>query len=283
MRIDALLLTAKGKIVSFLLNAYRHIFARSKFQKLNKLIFRLSLSGLGVSNFENSRVSGERHFIRNVLPKFISPGAPVFMDVGANVGEYTRCLQEQFPNALIYAFEPHPKNFARLCERKNANLRLYNLGLGEKKGILRLYDRADYDGSAHASLYEEVITEIHKRIVKAVEVQVDTLDNVAENNNVRHIDLLKIDTEGHDLAVLRGSKRLLDVNAVGIIQFELNEMNIMARVFFRDFRRLLGNYAFYRLLPKDLIPLDDNPLFTEIFAYQNVVAIPKNKVSMLNS
>ena len=57
-------------------------------------------------------------------------------------------------------------------------------------------------------------------------------------------------------------------------------MNIVSRVFFRDFRLVLNNYDFYRLLPGGVILLGDVPLSTELFAFQNIIAIPKIKKYM---
>jgi len=54
-------------------------------------------------------------------------------------------------------------------------------------------------------------------------------------------------------------------------------MNVYSRVFFRDFYELLVNYNFFRMLPDGLIFLGKyNPIFQEIFAYQNIVAIRKD-------
>ena len=93
------------------------------------------------------------------------------------------------------------------------------------------------------------------------------------------IDFLKVDTEGHELAVLQGASSLIEDGRIGCIHFEFNEMNIVSRVFFLDFRELLHNYKLYRLLPNGLLPLGDSPLETELFAYQNIVALP---ISLLN-
>jgi hypothetical protein len=54
-------------------------------------------------------------------------------------------------------------------------------------------------------------------------------------------------------------------------------MKIVNRVFFRVFRPVLNNYEFYRLLPSGLILLGENPLSTELFAFQNIIAASKNR------
>jgi FkbM family methyltransferase len=261
-----------------ILNIYRWIFARSVFRKLNMLIFQLSLRGIGILNYENDKVSGERYFIKKILPQVIKKNTPVFLDVGSNIGNYTLSLLETYPSAQIHAFEPHPGNFSVLKRNiSSSNVKLYNVAVGESQGNLTLYDRADHEnGSSHASLHEAVISEIHKQDVLEFSVSVEALDDLCEREKIIEIDFMKIDTEGNELAVLHGAKRLIENNNIKCIHFEFNEMNIVSRTFFRDFRKTLQCYKLYRLLPHGLILLNDSPLSTELFAYQNIIAVPKN-------
>jgi FkbM family methyltransferase len=204
----------------------------------------------------------------------ISRKEPVFFDIGANVGNYTAKLAAVFPGALIHAFEPHPVNYRKLREVAAPGIKAHHIALGKSGGETELYDRADTDGSTHASIYKEVISEIHKAEIRSYRVAVDTLDTIAEKEKIRFIDFMKIDTEGNELDVLGGAKRLLGERAIGCIHFEFNEMHMISRAYFRDFRKVLGDYSLYRLLPRGLLPLDDTPVLTEIFAYQNIIAIP---------
>jgi FkbM family methyltransferase len=259
-----------------ILRSYRFLFARPRFRRLNAALHSLALHGLGVLNFENEEVSGERFLIQRYLPAKIRNPRPVFFDVGANVGNLTASLLGKFPDALIYAFEPHPRNFLRLSNAGFApgRVALNNLALGSAPGRMTLYDRADYEGSEHASLYAEVISDIHGKDVTEVEVLVSTLDNVTAENNIARIDYLKIDTEGNELAVLIGAARMLKERRIGHIHFEFNEMNVVSRVFMRDFRKLLPDYEFFRLLPRGLLPLGAGVLASEIFGFQNILAVP---------
>jgi len=255
---------------------YRLIFARPIFKRFNTELFRLSLSGLGILNYENDKVSGERHFIRKILAQYIKSDEPILFDVGANIGSYSSELINSFPNACVHSFEPHPRNFLRLKEKVlSKNVKCHNVAAGATYGKAILYDRADFDGSDHASLHEAVISDIHKVGVVSTEIVVDTIDEISKREGIDFIDFLKVDTEGHELAVLQGASTLLENGKIGCIHLEFNEMNIVSRVFFRDVRNLLHNYKLYRLLPNGLLPLGDSPLETEIFAYQNIVALPK--------
>ena len=268
--------------MSKLFGIYRFLFASSIFYKFNKMLFHLSLRGLGVLNYESTKISGERYLINKLLPMLIDNKKPIFFDVGANIGNYTRSLHNRFPNAFIHSFEPHPKTYSDLCKLGIENTKFHNVAVGNNNGTIALYDRADCNGSSHASLYKEVISEFYKKNIYTEEAQIRTLDDIARAENLELIDFLKIDAEGSELAVLKGASTLLEKGAIKYIHFEFNNMNIISRVFFRDFRNLLKNYTFFRLLPKSVVLLNEDPLLTELFAYQNIFAVPTGKVSIIN-
>jgi hypothetical protein len=91
---------------------------------------------------------------------------------------------------------------------------------------------------------------------------------------ISHEDLLKIDVEGAELEVLKGAVGAIKAGKIDVIQFEFNEMNVVSRVFFRDFWHVLDGYSFYRLLPFGLFPIRNyRTFFCELFAFQNIVAV----------
>jgi FkbM family methyltransferase len=236
------------------------------------------VKGLGILNFENDRLSGESDFLHSLV-NFANKMPFLVVDVGANVGTYSNQMKLLSSNIEIYAFEPHPKTFVQL--QSSAKLYGYtalNLACGDISGNLKLYDYAgSQDGSQHASLYEDVIEKIHKSSSTSSDVQVITLDNFIKEKEINRIHLLKIDTEGNEMKVLLGAKESITKKIIDIIHFEFNEMNVVSRVFFKDFYDLLEEYKFYRMLPDGLVPLGAyNPLLSEIFAYQNIIAIRRD-------
>lgn len=140
---------------------------------------------------------------------------------------------------------------------------------------MKLYDYAEKDGSSHASLFESVITEIHASPSNVFhDVALTTLDEFIENEKISEIILLKIDTEGNELDILKGAANSISSGIIKAIHFEFNEMNVVSKVFFRDFWKTLEKYKFYRLLPNEMLEIKNySPLACEIFAYQNIVAI----------
>lgn len=255
---------------------YVFLFGNNRCQKLNKFLYRLSLGGLGVLNHSSSSISGEKSFLK----KYLRGHRSVLIDVGANNGGYTLEALEINSKTKIYAFEPHPTTFQSLVRNvaRHENVVAINKGMSSECGVLRLYDYPSKDGSPHASLFEDVITEIHGAdAAVAHDVSLTTIDEFIGSEEIGEIDLLKIDTEGNELAVLHGAKNAISSKKIKAIHFEFNAMNVSSRVYFRDFWRILRDYRIYRLLPNDMLEIKNySPLGCEIFAYQNIVAILKD-------
>ncbi|WP_413204712.1 FkbM family methyltransferase [Rhodospirillum sp. A1_3_36] len=236
--------------------------------------FMTLMHEIGILNYQNTEVSGERNFCHQYLA---SLDHPVVLDIGANVGGYSMtCLSGQ-GHARIFAFEPHPITFRTLEENTaRFGIACFNLGMSDQIGTLSLHDYAEEDGSSHASVYREVFSLIHKKPSVSHVVPMSTVDQQVEILGLETIDLLKIDTEGHEMAVLKGAEKTIRANRVNAIQFEFNEHAICARTFFRDFWEFLPEYDFYRLLPGGALHFGFYfPLICETYAFQNIICLKK--------
>src|SRR6266516_3015779 len=198
----------KARLFKLILSIYRRLFVGKKFYKLNKLMFELSLRGLGILNFEDHWISGETFFFQKVLA---GKKKLLVMDVGANRGDYAVTLRRYCPDASIYAFEPHPASFRLLhAEASRHNFQAFNVGFSDRAGTMQLFDRPSEDnGTEHASLYREVIEDIHQTEVTAVDVEISTIDAFVAERGISRIHLLKIDTEGNEFKILRGAEQTL--------------------------------------------------------------------------
>ncbi len=145
------------------------------------------------------------------------PAAPIFFDVGANVGQTSREIQRAFPAARIFAFEPVAATFALLQAntRHLSHLRAFPLALGAQpgQGRILLHEKSD----SNILLVEEN----NAQSGPSETVEIETLDRFCSAQAVERIDLLKIDTEGHELAVLRGAEGLLASGRVRYIYAEV--------------------------------------------------------------
>ena len=59
------------------------------------------------------------------------------------------------------------------------------------------------------------------QVVKTSEVQIRTVDGFCEEKTLARVDLLKIDTQGFDFEVLKGSERMLREQRIGLVYLEL--------------------------------------------------------------
>jgi FkbM family methyltransferase len=255
------------------LRIYTLLFCRPQLKSFNETIAKLGMKGLGLSlPPDDPSLNGEQFLIRKLIHSF---KVSCIFDIGANKGSYTElCLAQGF-KGNIFAFEPHPVTFKLLQSKlHHPNIQTFELGFSATAGKAFIFDHSTDDGSEHASLYEEVIKSIHADHPSRHEITLTTIDEFISGRQIDRIGLLKIDTEGSEYNILVGAKEALKQNKIDIIHFEFNSMNIISKVFIKDFVTLLKGYQLYRLLPNSLLRIDYNtsPLI-ESFCYQNIVAI----------
>jgi len=264
---------------------YRWIFCRPIFYKFNRHLFKLSLRGLGVLNSEISSATGEDYLLEHLSKKW---NPKIIIDVGSNTDAYG---YKFFSSATIYAVEPHPQTFKKLKIKFKGigRIKKCNLAMSNQNGQAKLWDFAEESElkktqptSQLSSLNKDAINDIHGQKAQAFLVKKMTLDSFATKYKINKIDFLKIDTEGHELQVLQGAKKLLAAKKIDLIQFEFNEMNVLSGSFLRNFIELLPSYRLFRLMPRGLYPLDDyKPLTHELFGFQNILAVPMHQLDLI--
>ena len=275
-----------GKILNF---GLVRIVGRERIKKLLPMVaslvdidlMTLAYNSIGILNYENDVVSGERFFINKVLKDYIKGRNPVLLDVGANIGKYAIALSREFPDAKIFSFEPNRNTFEILKQNVKDKAECVNAGLGSEVKTSKIYTYADSITSSHASIYSDVFKVFHEaeKIVD-IDFEMITIDNFCDQRGIKEIDLLKIDTEGNELEVLKGSRKMLSESRIKIIQFEFGECDVFSRVFLRDFYDMLSNYRIYRLNSNSLLPLFEYKSTNEIFRFQNFVAIHTKVVNI---
>lgn len=172
-------------------------------------------------------------------------------DIGANVGQTALDFFEKFPCVDIYSFEPVPATFVFLQKntKKLAKFKAFKLAFGAEAGELPMIIG---DDSRTNTLLSGQSFDPKTQQIEIVEVA--TLDQFAKKHGIQSIDLLKIDTEGHDLNVLKGAERLLDEGRISFIQVETGFGESHAHVRLDEFNKHLQKrgyalFGIYEQLP----------------------------------
>lgn len=239
-------------------------------------IHGVCLHKLGFGIGSHPLQSGEA-YVASILERHLPRNAVIF-DVGANVGQYAEMIATFFPAAEVFCFEPSPTAFEALSERVGANsvFRVFNVGLGASASKVSLY--ADAAGSALSSLYRRRLDHFDIKLGTAEDVELTTIDDFCEAQNIKRIDFLKLDTEGHELQVLRGAKLLRASGKIAAIQFEFGGCNIDSRTYFQDFfYELNDEYTLYRILPHALQVIPTYREADEVFITSNYLALHRDR------
>jgi FkbM family methyltransferase len=272
---------SQGPVTGFLKKIlFRPAIKHPRLQKIWSRLHTLSVFAMNYGGGAFIETSGEAWVLSEVVRPACAE-APVIFDVGANVGDYALLVRSRIPAARIYAFEPAAPVYEQLSRRlssigNGANCDAFNFGFSDEEKTVDLYSYT-VEGEAAS-----VISSIDKRLptqVLHVEVNdterivVRTLDTFCASHGIDRIDLLKLDVEGHEVAVLRGAKDLLELGAISMIQFEFGPANIYSRTYFYDFWSMLSDkYYLFRIIPGGLAPITYYGEHLEIFLTTNYFA-----------
>ena len=239
------------------------------------------LAGIGSGgNVENS---GEKSILKRLTS--LKQDSYCLFDVGANKGDFTQIILTLFnnDNIQVHSFEPSKATFEFLKNNiKSDKVILNNKGLGKEAGTFPFY--TDRPGSGAASLTKRNLDYLGVDFEYSEDVSIDTLDNYCNENNIKDIDLLKLDVEGHEMDVLEGSKEMLSRNVIKMISFEFGGCNIDTRTFLKDFYYLFNKHGFllHRITPSGYFFLLDNySEKLEQFRTTNFIGIRKDMVKKI--
>ena len=164
---------------------------------------------------------------RDVATIFAAEDEIVAFDVGANAGQTTEKLLEiRRPRVFVHAFEPGPANFdaLRVNVGNESRASLNQCALGNEPGHLELHE---YELSTLNSILPPG-PDLPNRPVKSNVVEVKTVDDYSQDHAIDRIHLLKIDTQGFDLQVLRGAEGMLHKNGIDAVLIEVNYVRMYA-------------------------------------------------------
>lgn len=203
----------------------------------------------------SSRFENEVYDYIDSLPEY-----SVFYDLGACIGAFSLYALSKKLN--VYSFEVEDKNYAGLIENyqlneksfdKNITFKSYKIGVADRKGVIELSVGQDNIGGHHKTLILEnysaspLLQAAHYR--KQL-VNVDTIDNLIEENKLPYPEYIKIDIDGSELAFMIGASKTLQNAKSFIIELQENSRHCV------EIQNLISNFGFVKTYSgKELDPL----------------------------
>jgi FkbM family methyltransferase len=127
---------------------------------------------------------------------------PVIIDIGANVGIVSFYFAKKYPNAKIFAYEPHPLNFQNLVKGIEVNniTNIYPFNLA-------VFSESDMDVKIFLHENNTSASSVFRFLSSDpfVEVKTISLKDIIKQNNISYIDFLKIDCEGAEFDILENT------------------------------------------------------------------------------
>lgn len=176
----------------------------------------------------------------------------IVFDVGANEGQTYRWVKHHQPGAKLYCFEPVRSTYEKLIGtyKNDSGAVFEQMALGDRAGEQRIKLFSDY--SVLNSLRTDLMN--HDENAKEEIIRIDTLDAYCVRHEIKQIDLLKIDTEGYELSVLKGAENMLNQRKISFVYCEVGFMKSNNRnTNLAELTEYLAakNYFFYGLYQLD--------------------------------
>lgn len=145
----------------------------------------------------------------------------IFFDVGANIGQTVTDIIAVFPTSQIWCFEPVQKTFEVLKERTAGhNVNHHKIALGSENMETEIFVDKHNLWSDMTSIVNAKTTDPDNLVPE--QITIEKLDDFCWNHEIQTIDYLKIDTEGYDLEVLKGSVQMLEKQMIAFVEVEVS-------------------------------------------------------------
>jgi FkbM family methyltransferase len=216
--------------------------------------------------------NGEEAFARERLP-----GARIVFDVGAAKGDWTAIALSADPNLVVHCFEPTSRRFKVLTDRGfGERAVLNNFGLGEAPARTKIFYNASggsnslfpqrYNGQSYAETDVETVT-------------ISTIDAYCRERGIDHVDFIKMDIEGYEMAAIRGAQQMLAAGKIDVIQFEYSYVFLDAGTSLMRLMQYLKEvnpaYEFHKIYPDGTRPVPAYSHTLDNFKTQNWAIIKR--------
>lgn len=209
-----------------------------------QMIVKNNIGKFKVNTTNDSLSKSTQNFEENIRKWFYkNKKRRIFLDIGANIGFYTVLAVNVLRYENIYSFEPSKKTYNLLEENikinnlKNVNC--YNLGVGSENITTYIENNKGHTGK----------NKINRE--KGQKIQINILDDILPEEKHDKVDMIKIDVEGYELKVLKGSSNILksvEKGTIIIIEIKKNNrkeaINILKNNNFEKIEKVGEDYLF---------------------------------------
>jgi FkbM family methyltransferase len=168
---------------------------------------------------------GETMRLEDVDKLGIHPNA--ILDIGAHTGQFHGWVKRVWSNVPVFMIEANPLHKSALDKLVMMNGDDYLIAaMGDEEREVTFYTRSDKPHTEGNSYYKEANYWDIPQLVKENKVTLQKLDNLFEDDAV--FDLIKLDTQGSELDILKGGKNLVSKSIAVILEVAYTEYNLGA-------------------------------------------------------
>ncbi len=246
-------------------------------------------TSLGMGNHDdNNDRSGENRLLRALS---VSIDDIVAMDIGANVGVWSKELLQTCPSAVSVAIEPGSQSFNELeiFSKSLQGIFPIRAAIAATDGEAQLFgtDRDYQQASLHHDLLPRTTFDDPTREIKSEIVPTRSFESIGREiaelgivGSGRKVNVLKVDTEGFEYEILSQALNTHNLSTheftdLLAVQFEFHMHALAQGQTIDDFAELFGpEYQLFRLAPRCLIPREEfGADLANYFGFSNWVAL----------
>jgi len=217
-------------------------------EKINKYLRKLGAEIHGVGYIQKLKNSDTRKSEWSKQQQLLDNKANIIFDVGANRGNTASHYLDIFPHSTIHSFEPFPdccdSFYKKHKDNPNVHLNRYALSSQIGKAVLNVNKSVDTNSLLES---RKIGATSDKSCISIgqIEVETNTIDNYCLVNDIKEIDILKIDVQGSELEVLKGALTMLEKGRIKIIYTETYfQQQYINQPLFHDISLFVYNYNF---------------------------------------
>jgi FkbM family methyltransferase len=215
----------------------------------SRFLYRLAnfyVNAVDNDNDSDFKTNGEERFAQTMLR-----GASTAFDVGAAKGDWTAIALAAEPKVVVHAFEPTTRRFEVLRKRDFGERAILNqLGLGDALKELDIFYGAS--GGSN-SLFPQRPEGDSYAPTDTEKIKITTIDQYCAERGIKHVDFIKMDIEGYEMAAIRGAERMLRSGEIETLQFEYSAVFLDAGAsllgLMQYMREINPAYEFHKILP----------------------------------